>query len=183
MGIRHSVTEGCLPLRLASPDGCISPRISSPRRRNGVSTSGRLLPFRFWNWHKATVRAETAEAASAKRETPRVFAEDPDSLIAHLSDPKLLTRMQVVAYLEKWIVLTGTVEGAGGADLVVAPRRGSHVSLHFPAEGQLSDVRAGQTLTAVCQIKTVLCAALGFIAKLRTCSYWVAKVATLPKAS
>jgi len=61
--------------------------------------------------------------------------------------------MQVVTYLEKWIVITGTVEGAGGTDLVIALQRGGRVSVHFSAENQLSDVRNGQVLTAVCQIK------------------------------
>ena len=116
--------------------------------------AGGFISISFWNWHKATARAEAAETAVAKRETPpHVFAEEPEALTAHLRDPKLLSRMQVVTYLEKWIVVTGTVEGAGGTDLVIAPQRGSRVSLHFPAESQSSDVRIGQPLTAVCQIK------------------------------
>jgi hypothetical protein len=107
----------------------------------------------FRNWQKATASAEVAEPA-AKREKPaRTFAKEPEVLIAHLSDPKLLTRMQVVTYIEKWIVITGTVEWAGVTDLVIALQRGGRVSVHFSSENQLTDVRNGQVLTAVCQIK------------------------------
>jgi len=41
-------------------------------------------------------------AASKSESPPSIFAEEPEALIVHLSNPRLLTEMQVVSYIDKW---------------------------------------------------------------------------------
>jgi hypothetical protein len=123
--------------------------------------AGAFIVISFWNWHKATMRAEAAEVAAATAEPeapPRVFAEDSEALIAHLSDPKRLTQMQVIAYLDKWIVISGTVEFAPACDgrhVALILDRGQRVNLHLADSEENRSRKAipGDRLTAVCQIR------------------------------
>jgi hypothetical protein len=122
--------------------------------------AGAFAAISFWNWHKATARAEAAEAAAraaaTKPETPpRTFAEDPESLMAQLRDPKTLTAMQVVPYYDKWIYISGRMEFAACGSATLLLERGQRVNLRFDAgqERRLRDVRRGQYMSAVCQIR------------------------------
>lgn len=126
--------------------------------------AGAFIAISFWNWHKVMARAEAAEAAppTAEPETPpRIFAEDSEALIAHLSDPKRLTQMQVISYLDKWMVISGTVEFADGAPacdgnhVTLILDRGQRVNLRLAdsEESRPRKVGPGDRLTAVCQIR------------------------------
>ncbi len=119
-----------------------------------------LLAISFRNWQKATARAEAAEAAlegaARKPATPaRNFVEDPETLLAQLRDPKTLTRMQVVPYYDKWITIAGRVECAACAYVTLTLASGERVNVRFDAsqESTLKDVRKGEYLTAVCQVR------------------------------
>jgi hypothetical protein len=118
--------------------------------------AGGFIGMSFVNWRKATARIEVAASKSEK--PPRIFAEEPEALIAHLSDPKLLTQMQVVSYIDKWITVAGTVEFVTdrcALPLTLRLDRGQRVHLRFAEteESRLREVRQGQRLTAVCQIR------------------------------
>jgi hypothetical protein len=114
----------------------------------------------FWNWHKATARAEAAEAATKaaaeKSEPPaRSFAQWPEALLAQLRDPKTLTAMQVVPYYDKWITIAGRVDCNACGFVTLILDRGQRVNIRFDAgqESKLQDARKGQYLTAICQIR------------------------------
>jgi hypothetical protein len=122
--------------------------------------AGAFIAISFLNWYKATARAEAAERKDEKQEKPpRAFAENPEGLIQQLRDPKTLTDMQVVPYYDKWIAVSGRVEFVAcgpsffAAGLIL--KHGQRVNLRFDAsqESRLRDVRQGQYLTAVCQIR------------------------------
>jgi hypothetical protein len=126
--------------------------------------AGGFIAISFSNWYKAMARAEAAERKPEKQKTPRVFAENPEALIEQLRDPKTLTDLQVVPYYDKWIAISGRVEFVAcgpsffAAGLILDRdrlRRGQRVNLRFDAgqESRLRDVRQGQYLTAVCQIR------------------------------
>ena len=72
-----------------------------------------FLALSVRNWYRWKPRLEAGEVAARKTPEPRIFADDPESFIAQLSNPKLLTDMQVVRYIGKWIMLGGVVEFAG----------------------------------------------------------------------
>jgi hypothetical protein len=123
-----------------------------------------FIGISFWNWHKATARAEVAQVASltVESKTPAwIFAEDSEALIAHVSDPKRLTQMQVISYLDKWIVISGTVEFGDGAPacdgshVTLILDRGRRVNLRLAdsEESRPRKVRPGDRVTAVCQIR------------------------------
>jgi hypothetical protein len=118
--------------------------------------AGGFIGISFVNWCKAAARVEAAPSKSEK--PPRVFAEEPEALIAHLSNPKLLTQMQVVSYIDKWITVVGTVEFVTdrcALPLTLRLDRGqrAHLRLADTEESLLRDMRQGQRLTAVCQIR------------------------------
>jgi hypothetical protein len=119
---------------------------------------GAFLAISFWNCHQAVGRAEAAETAAKKLQSPaplRKFAEEPEAMIAHLGDPKLLTAMLVVGYHDKWIAIAGTVEFAGGTHVTLILVRGQRVNLRFSdtEESKLRDFRRGQYLSAICRIR------------------------------
>jgi hypothetical protein len=116
---------------------------------------GAFLALSVRNWFKLKARLEAAERAAKKTPepvVPRVFTDEPERFLAHLSNPKLLTDMQVMAYIDKWIKLRGTVEFAGGPNLTLLLERGQRVNIHFAADQPLNSLHRGDSVTTVSRI-------------------------------
>jgi len=126
--------------------------------------AGAFLAITFRNWHRATLRARDAErkAAAKKPEAAkRVYAIEPEVLLAHLRDSRLLSWMELVRYLEEWLTLAGAVEGVAESlvgdaiYLTLILERGQRVNLRFAPDDreQIEKLRVGQGVTVVGQIK------------------------------
>lgn len=122
--------------------------------------AGAFVAISFWNWQKAVSRAEVAE--EKREESKRVYADKPGELIAHLSDPSLLTRMQLIPYMDTWIPVEGVVEDRANSltgdaiHVTLRLERGRRVNLQFDMRerDQLRGVRPGQYLSAICRVVT-----------------------------
>jgi hypothetical protein len=102
------------------------------------------------NRYRLKARENAAEPLTPA--PPRIFTDDPASLIAQLSNPKLLTDMQVVCYIDKWITLRGTVDFAGGSTLTLLLESGQRVNLRFAQQQPLQALRRGDSVTTVSQL-------------------------------
>lgn len=117
---------------------------------------GAFVVFSIRNWYRLKARVEAAEAKAAEKipepPAPRIFTDDPESLIAQLSNPKLLTDMQVVCYIDKWITLRGAVDFAGGSTLTLLLESGQRVNVQFAGQQPLKSLSRGDSVTIVSQI-------------------------------
>jgi hypothetical protein len=126
--------------------------------------AGAFVWLSFWNWHKATARAEAAEKKQPATQSPRrVFVETPEAVIPLLTDRSSLnlrTFTQMTPYIEKWIAVSGTVEGVAdslvddGIHLSLIVGNGQRVNLRFPGaeRSRLGNLLKGQYVTAIGQI-------------------------------
>jgi hypothetical protein len=124
---------------------------------------GAFLAISFRNWHRANSRARDAERAAAKKQeaAKRVYAGEPEALLAHLRDPRRFSEIELTCYLEEWLMLSGIVEGVAESlvgdaiYLTLILERGQRINLRFAADDrkQIEKLRVGQVVTAAGQIR------------------------------
>jgi hypothetical protein len=126
---------------------------------------GAFIAISFWNWRKQLLRARAAEAALAagkKKLTPaRAFVQNPEALLERYGRTGTLSERLLIPYLDKWIQISGSFEGA--ADSLVGDatfislilQNGRRIQLRFPGDRgcPVRLLRAGQQITAGCQIQ------------------------------
>jgi hypothetical protein len=127
--------------------------------------SGAFVATSFWNWRKQLLRAasaETALAAEKKKSRPvRIFAEDTEALLERYGHTGTLAEKLLTPYLDKWIPVSGSFEGAtdslaGDATFIsLILENGRRIQLRFPGDRghALRLLREGQQVTAACQIQ------------------------------
>jgi hypothetical protein len=127
--------------------------------------SGAFVAASFWNWRKQLLRAIAAEAALAaekKKSRPvRVFVEDADALLERYGRTGTLSEKLLTPYLDKWIQVSGSFEGATdslAADatfISLILENGRRIQLRFPGDRghALRLLREGGQVTAACQIQ------------------------------
>jgi hypothetical protein len=115
---------------------------------------GAFVALSVRNWYRLKRRLEAAQAIRKLPEppAPRIFTDDSESLLAQLNNPKLLTEMQVVGYIDKWITLRGTVDFAGGFTLTLILESGQRVNIAFAQVQPLQSLRRGDSVTTVSQL-------------------------------
>ena len=119
----------------------------------------------FWNWRKQLLRARDAETALAseqrKSTAARKFVRNPEVLLDRYGQTGTPSEKLLVPYLDKWIQVSGSFEGAADSlvgdatfiSLILA--NGRRIQLRFPGDRScpLRPLREGQQITAVCEIQ------------------------------
>jgi hypothetical protein len=125
---------------------------------------GAFVVITFLNWREAIRRVESAERArpaeDAKAQEKRIFAPEPEVILANYGRFDRLGRAQLISYFDKWITVTGSFEGithslsGDGVHVSVVLESGRRVSMQFPnaRRDSLQGLREGQEITVVCQI-------------------------------
>jgi hypothetical protein len=126
---------------------------------------GAFVAISFWNWRRQLLRARAAEAALAtekKELTPaRTFTQNPEVLLERYGQTGILSERLLIPYLDKWIQVSGSFEGA--ADSLIGDatfmslilENGRRIRLRFlgACSYPLRPLREGQQITAVCRIQ------------------------------
>ena len=127
--------------------------------------SGAFVAATFRNWRKQLLRANAAEAALAvekKKSRPvRVFVEDADALLERYGRTGTLSEKLLTPYLDKWIQVSGSFEGAtdslagDATSISLILENGRRIQLRFPGDRghALRLLREGRQVTAACQIQ------------------------------
>src|ERR1051325_5470982 len=69
--------------------------------------AGAFIAITFHNWYQASHRPA---ASSLQTSVPRTFIQNPEFILHRLNDPNLIRDMNVVPYLEKWVLVTARFE-------------------------------------------------------------------------
>ena len=81
-----------------------------------ASYLGAFVAISFWNWRRQLLRTRAAEAALAaekKESTPaRTFMQNPEVLLERYGQTGTLSERLLIPYLDKWIQVSGSFEGA-----------------------------------------------------------------------
>ena len=126
---------------------------------------GAFVATSFWNWRKQLLRARAAEAglaAEKQKLTPaRTFVQNAEVLLERYGQTGTLSEKLLIPYLDKWIQVSGSFEGAahslvGDATFISLILKNSRrIQLRFPGDSSypLRLLREGQQITALCQIR------------------------------
>jgi hypothetical protein len=119
----------------------------------------------FWNWNKQLLRVRAAEAALAaekrKSRPVRISVEDTEALLERYGHTGTLSEKLLTPYLDKWIRVSGSFEGAtdslaGDATFIsLILENGRRIQLRFPGDRghALRFLQEGRQVTATCQIQ------------------------------
>jgi hypothetical protein len=125
---------------------------------------GAFVGTAFWNWRKEHLRARAAEDLLAEKGTPapvRTYVPNAASLLQRHGQTGTAAERLIVPYLDQWLRVSGTFEGAAESLLGDATflslllENGRRIQLRFPGADRnaLRLLRNGQTIAAACQIR------------------------------
>jgi hypothetical protein len=137
---------------------------TAPLNARWGAFAGLFILTSLSNWLKESRRADAAEEALAaereKKPLPRVFVDEPQVLLSRYQQRGMHAEKLLVPQLDKWIEVRGRFEGIANSlsgdaiHLSMTLKGHCRVALQFASESRdrLQSLRAGQEITALCQI-------------------------------